>query len=146
MGTYRAMANPSRQDTERLPSTLRRSDPKAQRTYLETKKSAEQTYDGNGRAASRVAYGSLKHTHEKVGDHWEPKSASGPSDSQSKRHGAAKRDDPRPTAQGTDANASKSHLMDVAKRLDISGRTKMSKQQLVDAIERENRKATARAR
>ena len=36
--------------------------------------------------------------------------------------------------------------MDVAKRLDISGRSKMTKDELVDAIQKANDKATARAR
>jgi Rho termination factor-like protein len=36
--------------------------------------------------------------------------------------------------------------MDVAKRLDISGRSSMTKDQLVDAIQKANDKATAEAR
>jgi cation transport regulator ChaB len=68
-------------DPATLPSTLQRSDPKAQRTYAETLASAEQTYDDEG-AAHRVAFAALKHTHEKVGDHWEPKEHNGPSDAQ----------------------------------------------------------------
>jgi hypothetical protein len=36
--------------------------------------------------------------------------------------------------------------MDVAKRLDISGRSKMSKDELVDAIQKANDKETAEAR
>ena len=36
--------------------------------------------------------------------------------------------------------------MDVAKRLDISGRSRMSKDELVDAIQKANDKATAEAR
>jgi hypothetical protein len=47
-----------------------------------------------------------------------------------------------------DTNASKAHLYDVAKRLDVEGRSRMSKDELVDAIQkanaRETRKATAR--
>lgn len=35
-----------------------------------------------GTNANRVAYSALKHTHEKVGDHWEPKEQNGPSDTQ----------------------------------------------------------------
>ena len=45
-----------------------------------------------------------------------------------------------------DANASKSHLYDVAKRLDVHGRSSMTKDELVDAIQKANDKATAGAR
>jgi hypothetical protein len=45
-----------------------------------------------------------------------------------------------------DANATKEHLMDVAKRLDISGRSRMTKDELVDAIQKANDKRTAEAR
>jgi hypothetical protein len=84
----------------------------------------------------------VKHTHEKVGDHWEPKDAKGPSDAQAE--GGA--DTARPTAEGVDANASKQHLYDVAKRLDVSGRSQMSKQELVDAIMKANRRKSAQSR
>jgi hypothetical protein len=45
-----------------------------------------------------------------------------------------------------DANASKSHLRDVAARLEVKGRTKMNKGELVDAIMRVNRRKTDQAR
>ena len=60
----------ARQDE--LPSTLQRSDEKAQRTYAKTLDSAEETYD-DPRRAHQVAFSALKHTHEKVGDHWGPR-------------------------------------------------------------------------
>jgi hypothetical protein len=50
------------------------------------------------------------------------------------------------TAGGVDANASKKHLYEVAKRLDIGGRSSMSKDELVTAIGRANDRASARAR
>ena len=56
------------------------------------------------------------------------------------------RDTDRKTKGGVDANASKSHLMDLAKRLDISGRSRMKKDQLVDAIEKANDRQTRKAR
>ncbi|HLI25365.1 MAG TPA: ChaB family protein [Acidimicrobiales bacterium] len=142
------MARPlSSSEKESLPSTLKRSPAKAQRTYKKALESAEETYD-SGRSAQRVAYGALKHGFEKVGDHWEPKAGGrkGPSDRQSSRHGGPKRDRPVDTKGGVDANASKSHLMDVARRLDVAGRSKMSKDQLVDAINKANRRETARSR
>lgn len=129
-----------------LPSTLERSPEKAQNTFAETLASAEDTYSGDERAAHRVAYGALKHSFEKVGDHWEPKAERGPSDRQAARHGAAKRDHPVDTAGGVDANASKAHLVDLARRLDVRGRSSMTKAELVTAIEKANDRATARAR
>jgi cation transport regulator ChaB len=125
-----------------LPSTLTRSDDKAQRTYAKAHDSAAETYDGDEERANRVAFSALKHTHEKVGDHWEPKEDKGPSDAQAE--GGA--DTNRPTAGGVDANASKKHLMELARRLDVSGRSTMSKQELVEALQKANDKATRDAR
>jgi cation transport regulator ChaB len=55
-----------------LPETIKRSDAKAQRTFAKAHDSAAEEY-GEGQRAHRIAYSALKHTHEKVGDHWEPK-------------------------------------------------------------------------
>ena len=44
-----------------------------------------------------------------------------------------------------DANASKQHLLDVAKRLDIRGRSRMTKSELVDAIQKANDRSTRKA-
>jgi cation transport regulator ChaB len=125
-----------------LPSTLQKSPAKAQRTFAKTHDSAAEQY-GEGERAHRVAYDALKHSYEKVGDHWEPKSEKGPSDSRARSGG------PNPTgesAEGVDANASKKHLVEVARRLGISGRSTMSKGELVSAIKEANRRATARNR
>jgi cation transport regulator ChaB len=126
---------------EELPSTLQRSPKKAQETWSKTHDSAVETY-GEGERAHRTAFSALKHAFEKVGDHWEPKRRKGPSD----RQAEGGRRTGRPTAEGVDANASKRHLLDIAKRLDIRGRTRMSKADLVEAIKKANRRATARAR
>ena len=64
-----------------MPSTLRRSPEKAQETWAKTHDSAVQTY-GEGERAHRTAFSALKHSYEKVGDHWEPKEQRGPSDAQ----------------------------------------------------------------
>ena len=125
-----------------LPSTLTRSDDKAQRTYAKAHDTAAETYYRDEERANRVAFSALKHTHEKVGDHWEPKEDKGPSDAQAE--GGA--DTNRPTAGGVDANASKKHLMELARRLDVSGRSTMSKQELVEALQKANDKATRDAR
>jgi hypothetical protein len=45
-----------------------------------------------------------------------------------------------------DASASKRHLYQVAQKLDIKGRSLMNKSQLIEAIRRENRRESARAR
>ena len=124
-----------------LPSTVARSGKKARRTFAKAHDSAAEQY-GGGRRAMQTAYAALKHTHEKVGDHWEKKDSPGPSDARAQ--GGMGTD--RPTAGGVDAKASKKHLYQVAKRLDIRGRSNMSKSELVAAIQKANRKATAEAR
>ena len=124
-----------------LPSTLERSDAKAQRTYAKAKGSAEESY-GDGQRANRVAWSAVKHTHEKVGDHWEPKEEKGPSDAQAE--GGLGTD--RGTAGGVDANASKEHLLDLARRLDVPGRSSMRKDELVEALQRANDASTRRSR
>jgi ChaB/Rho termination factor, N-terminal domain len=129
---------------EELPSTLRRSPKKAQETFAKTHDAAVDQY-GEGRRAHQTAYGSLKHSFEKIGDHWEPKERKGPSDEQSAKGGAGSSQQ-YPSAEGVDANASKSHLRDVARRLDIRGRSSMSKSELVDAIMKANRRQSAASR
>jgi hypothetical protein len=125
-----------------MPSTVRRSPSKAQRTWAKTYDSALEEY-GEGERARRVAMASLKHSFQKVGDRWEPKDSRGPSDRQAAR---GRGDRPVPTAEGVDANASKKELLDVAKRLEIRGRSQMGKPELVDAIRAANRRETRRAR
>ncbi|HTI76714.1 MAG TPA: ChaB family protein [Mycobacterium sp.] len=125
-----------------LPSTLQKSSAKAQRTFAKAHDSAAEQY-GEGERAHRVAYDALKHSFERVGDHWEAKAEKGPSDSRARSGG------PNPTgqsAEGVDANASKKHLAEVARRLDISGRSTMTKDELVTAIKKANRRAAARNR
>lgn len=125
---------------DELPSTLRRSNAKAQRTFAKTHDSAAEEYHDEERA-HRVAYSALKHSFEKVGDHWEPKDEKGPSDERAKSGG------PRASgqsAEGVDANASKKHLLEVARRLDVQGRSTMNKSELVDAIKKQNRRLRGR--
>ncbi|SFQ48674.1 Rho termination factor, N-terminal domain [Amycolatopsis arida] len=127
---------------ESMPSTLERSPKEAQRTWIEAHDSAVETY-GEGERAHRTAFAALKHSFEKVGDHWEPKKKRGPSDKQAARGARSRRGD---TAGGVDANASKQHLYDLAKRLDVRGRSSMTKKELVEAIEKANQRKTAKAR
>jgi cation transport regulator ChaB len=126
---------------EELPSTLQRSGDKAQRTFAKAHDSAAEQYDDEQRA-HQVAFAALKHTHEKVGDHWEPKQRKGPSDAQAE----GGRGTDRPTAGGVDANASKKHLYELATRLGVAGRSKMSKDELVEALQKANDRESARAR
>jgi cation transport regulator ChaB len=121
-----------------LPGTLKRSPKKAQNTYLKTHDSAVEQY-GEGERAHRTALSAVKHSFEKVGDHWEKKAKKGPSDARAAEGGRTSK---KKTAGGVDANASKEHLRDVAKKLDISGRSKMKKSELVAAIQKANAKAT----
>jgi hypothetical protein len=78
---------------------------------------------------------------EKVGDHWEPKEEKGPSDKLAEGGG------PRntgPSAEGVDANASKKHLLDIARRLEVRGRSTMTKSELVEVIKKHNRRVRGR--
>ncbi|ARQ68558.1 ChaB family protein [Streptomyces marincola] len=131
---------PGRQE---LPSTLERSPRSAQRTWIKAHDSAVREY-GEGQRAHRVAYGALKHTHEKVGDHWERKEKrrKGPSDPQSAR--------PRQvggrSGEGVDEQATKQHLYELAKRLGVEGRSRMDKSELLSAVRRANRSRTREAR
>ena len=128
-----------------MPSTVQRSSKKAQRTWGKTHDSAVEEY-GEGERAHRTAFASLKHSFEKVGDHWEAKDEKGPSDAQAARSGAAARTGSGKTAGGVDANATKSHLMDLAKKLDVRGRSRMTKDELVDAIQKANNRETRKSR
>ncbi|WP_031508909.1 ChaB family protein [Streptomyces megasporus] len=126
-----------------LPSTLERSPEEARRTWIKAHDSAVEQY-GEGRRAHQTAFSALKHTFEKVGDHWERKEGGrkGPSDERAARpRGKGGR-----SGEGVDENATKEHLYSVAKRLDIDGRSRMTKGELLDAIRKANRSETRKAR
>src|SRR5687768_5250767 len=116
-----------------LPSTLQRSPGKAQRTFAKTYDSAAEQYGDEERAA-RTAFAAVKHSYEKVGDHWEPKADKGPSDG-----------GPGDNAGGVDRSASKKHLYELAQRLEVPGRSRMDKDELVEAIDKANRRETSRS-
>jgi cation transport regulator ChaB len=126
-----------------LPSTLRRSPKKAQRTFAKAHDSAADEY-GDEKRANQVAWAAVKHSFEKVGDHWEKKASGkkGPSDAQA----AGGKNTNRKTAGGVDANSTKDHLLSLAKKLGVSGRSKMKKKDLVDAIQKANNTKTTDAR
>ncbi|MEO3819698.1 ChaB family protein [Plantactinospora sp. B24E8] len=127
---------------EEMPSTLRRSPKKARDTWAKAHDSAVESY-GEGERAHRTAFAAVKHSFEKVGDHWEAKGRKGPSDAQTARRRPA---GSTGTAGGVDANATKEHLMDVARRLDVRGRSRMTKAELVDAIRKANNRRTRAVR
>src|ERR1700722_659829 len=63
---------------DELPSTLRRSNRKAQRTFAKAHDAGAEQY-GSEERAHRVAYAAVKHSFEKGGDRWERKRREGPS-------------------------------------------------------------------
>ncbi|WP_431928292.1 ChaB family protein [Nonomuraea jabiensis] len=157
---------------EELPSTIKRSPKKAQNTWIKAHDNAVKEY-GEGRRAHMTAFAALKHSFEKVGDHWEPKEKKGPSDERAAMTRPGKATEmaragkaavtrtakaamsrtaktatktAAKTAEGVNANATKEHLQELAARLDVRGRSKMTKQELVNAIKKANRKLTAKAR
>jgi hypothetical protein len=125
----------------RMPSTLKRSPVRAQHLYATVLASAEQEY-GPGERASRTAMSALKHSFEKVGDHWEAKGKPGPSDPRSKLSTAAKRQGRGATYGGVDAEGhSRAELYERAKDLNIPGRSAMNKAQLARAIADKQRRS-----
>src|SRR3954471_15560858 len=116
------------------PSTVARSGKKARETWGATHDSAAEQY-GDGERAHRTAYSALKHTHEKVGDHWEPKDRKGPSDPRASN--ARAREGHGKTFGGVDyAGNTKQELYERAKGLGVRGRSRMSKEELAEAIAR----------
>lgn len=119
---------------QELPSTLKRSPGKAQRTFIKTHDRAVEQY-GEGERAHRTAYASLKHSFEKVGDRWESKDEKGPSDPRSTKSTAAKRRGEGETFGGVDYYGStKQELYERARERGIEGRSRMSKKELARAL------------
>lgn len=70
----------------------------------------------------------------------------GPSDPQAEQGGAAARNRPKRTYGGVDANKPKRELLEDAQDAGIEGRSRMSKEQLAEALQKHNDRETARAR
>jgi len=123
---------------EDLPGTLKRSSAKARRTYAKALDAAHEQYHDEERA-HRTAFAALKHSFKKVGDHWEPKDEKGPSDPQAAKSGQAARRSRTPTGGGKDVGSTKAELMQRARKLDVKGRSSMSKDELVRAVAKAER-------
>ena len=129
---------------EDVPSTIARSDDKAVRTYKKTLESAEDSY-GDGERAHRAAFSALKHTHEKVGDHWEPKeerarptrrpTERGRRTERPKADGRGRRRERQQGPPGRGGQEARHHRTST-----------MTKAELVDEIRKANARATRQAR
>jgi ChaB/Rho termination factor, N-terminal domain len=129
-----------------MPSTVKRSDEKAQRTWKETHDSAVEEY-GEGERAHRTAFASLKHTFEKQGDRWVPKDEKGASDPRSTRSTAEARAGKGETFGGIDYYGhTKKEFERRAKGLGITGYSRMRKAELVKEIERRERSQESKER
>jgi cation transport regulator ChaB len=127
-----------------LPATLERSPKKAQDTYEETLESAEREYAGDEERAHRVAWGAVKHSFEKRGDHWEPKDERGPSDDRAAIGGSSTRG---ASYGGVDVNGkTKDELAGEARAAGIHVTSHMTKDDLGKALQKANDRATRSAR
>jgi cation transport regulator ChaB len=117
-----------------LPSTLKKSPAKAQRTFMKTHDNAAEQY-GDGERAHRTAYASLKHSFEKVDGRWKSKDQKGPSDPRATKSTRQKREGRGETFGGVDYYGNtKAELYERAKRRKIEGRSRMSKRELARAL------------
>jgi cation transport regulator ChaB len=129
---------------EELPDTIKRSPKKVQRTYKKVLDNAHEQYRDEERA-HRTAWDAVKYIAEKKGDHWELKDEKGPSDPQAAKRGPAARRGGK-TYGGVDVSKPKEQLYEDAKRAGIEGRSRMTKEELAEALARHSQRATARAR
>ena len=117
---------------DEMPDTLKRSPAKAQRTWAKTHDAAVEQY-GEGERAHRTAFSALKHSFEKVGDRWRPKKRKGPSDPQAVEGRPPRRGGK--TYGGVDVvGNTKQELYERAARLGVRGRSRMTKEELAEAI------------
>lgn len=128
-----------------LPSTLLRSSKKAQDTWLKTHDSAVEQY-GDGERSHRTTFDSLKHSFEKLGDHWIAKRHKGAPDAQAAQHGTAARNNSKLIYNGVDTAKSRNELMNEARSLGVRDYSSMRKTELVNEINRANRRKKRYAR
>jgi cation transport regulator ChaB len=118
---------------DELPDTLKRSPAKAQRTWVKAHDSAVESY-GEGERAHRTAFSAVKHSFEKVGDHWESKDEKGPSDPQAAKGTPESRKGGK-TYGGVDVEGnSRDELYQRARKLGVKGASRMKKAELAEAI------------
>lgn len=124
------------QDRPTVPSTLKRSAAKVERTYEKTLENAEDEY-GDEERAHRTAWGAVKNIAEKRGDHWELKDETGPSDPHSKMPAEKKRAGEGESYGGVDVEGNtRAQLVERAKRAGIRGYSKMTKAELGRQLQR----------
>jgi ChaB/Rho termination factor, N-terminal domain len=118
-----------------LPSTLRRSSKEVQHKWSVIHDAAVEQY-GEGERAHRTAFARLKDTHERRGDRWVEKKRRGPSDPRAAQPTtAARRAGRGKTYGGVSAyQNTKKDLYERARKLDVEGRSRMSKDELAEAI------------
>jgi cation transport regulator ChaB len=122
--------------SENLPNTIKRSPKHAREIYSEAHDGAVASY-GEGERAHRTAFAALKHSYEKVGDRWVAKKRKGPSDPQAARGGSAARRGRGQTFGGVDVlGNTKATLYERARKLQVKGRSRMTKEELARAIDR----------
>ena len=120
--------------SKEMPGTLKRSPPKARRTWAKTHDHAVEQY-GEGERAHRTAFASLKRSFEKVKDRWEPKGTRGPSDPRSTRSTKEKREGKGETFGGVDLYGhTREELYARARDLGVRGASRMRKKDLARAI------------
>jgi hypothetical protein len=106
---------------------------KAQRTWVKAHDSAVESY-GEGERAHRTAFSAVKHSFEKVGDHWESKDEKGPSDPQAAKGTPESRKGGK-TYGGVDVEGnSRDELYQRARKLGVKGASRMKKAELAEAI------------
>jgi hypothetical protein len=116
-----------------MPDTVRRSSPKARRTWAKTHDNAVERY-GEGRRAHQTAFDALKYTFEKKGDRWVRKDRKGPSDTRAARR-PSRGERGGETFGGVDVlGNTKDELYERARGLKIRGRSRMTKEELARAI------------
>ena len=124
---------------DELPETLKRSPKKAQETWIKAHDSAVESY-GEGERAHRTAFSALKHSFEKVEDHWEPKKEKGPSDPRAAKGGKEARQGKGETFGGVDVYGNtRQELYERARKLGVEGASRMKKEELARAIAKKQR-------
>jgi cation transport regulator ChaB len=131
---------------EEIPSTIERSPDKVKRTYMKALDAAHEQYRGDEERAHRTAWDAVKHIARKKGDHWELKDEPGPSDPQAAQRGPAARNRPKKTFGGVDASAPKAELEKEARRVGVRGRSRMTKEELAEALQKAYERESERAR